>query len=110
MEKMKEKIIKRNCQTCKKWKVGKDDVCRDCSVEKYQPNYSSWEWNEIDVGCMFCENGESEKIGFVEVSIFNIRGKKHLTIDVFDENCLEDECIDEESFDINFCPWCGRKL
>lgn len=61
-------------------------------------------------GCEFCNCEKEIRIGDIEISIFGIKSKKHLTVDVFDDECELDEAINEESFKINYCPMCGRKL
>lgn len=64
---------------------------------------------ELIEGCEFCRGNEEKKIGYIEISCFEFMEKKHLTVVVYeDESGLE--AIDEESFDINYCPMCGRKL
>ena len=61
-------------------------------------------------GCEFCNGEKDIKKGDIEISAFEIRGKKHLTVVIFDDDCCGDEAIDEESFEINYCPMCGKRL
>ena len=102
----------KTCANCKYNKYGQLDgpPCPECKfVDAVFPN----KWQPIDPeqieGCEFCR-GESElKIGYVEICIFEIRDKKHLTVDVYDD---ESGLIglDEESFPVNYCPMCGKRL
>ncbi|PKM58957.1 MAG: hypothetical protein CVU99_15945 [Firmicutes bacterium HGW-Firmicutes-4] len=90
------------CENCiNDVKTSQEQPCLDCRKG------SGWE--SKSAGCDFCKGIEEKKIGYIEISCFEFRDKKHLTVVVYeDESGLE--AIDEESFDINYCPMCGRKL
>lgn len=106
---MSEKILMRNCQTCKNYKIGIDGICKDCTLHRAQPNYSNWEWNGIEDGCEFCNGDDAIKIGYIEISTFEIREEKHLNVIVYDDECGL-EVVDEESFPAKYCMNCGRRL
>lgn len=98
---MSEKILMRNCQTCKNYKIGIDGICKDCTLHRAQPNYSNWEWNGIENGCEFCNGDYSLEGIYAEVEI--IKGNLKISI--------SDNIVDiDDWIKINYCPMCGRKL
>ena len=91
-------------------------ICETCKHEANEPDETpcskcekASEWKSRNEGCEFCRDNEEKKIGYIEISCFEFRDKKHLTVIVYDDE-LGLEAIDEESFDINYCPKCGAKL
>ncbi|URN83986.1 hypothetical protein [Acetobacterium wieringae] len=106
---MSEKILMRNCQTCKNYKIGIDGVCKDCTLHRAQPNYSNWEWNGIESGCEFCNIQNFNDNAIVESrDLFICAGVKDDKIIIYYADSQN-----EASFDIgevHYCPMCGRKL
>ena len=112
---MSEKILMRNCQTCKNYKIGIDGICKDCTLHRAQPNYSNWEWNGIEDGCEFCNGEASHTSGYADISVSELGKYEVLKVACnpcppYTDCALKEIMPINSAFIINYCPICGKRL